>query len=147
VRVLLDEQLPRQLAQELYGHDVRTVQQQGWAGLGNGELLRRGAEAGFEVFLTAIFQRTFFDPDPALFNRCFEQIQKGTRSTTTKVKFTGFSAPFTSGGENSRKPSSTSSARSRSIRTMTESSAIGASSRPVPDGPTKASGGCVGPCA
>ena len=53
MRVLLDEQLPRQLAQELLGHEVRTVQQQGWAGLGNGELLRRGAEAGFEVFLTA----------------------------------------------------------------------------------------------
>jgi len=53
VRVLLDEQLPRQLAQELLGHEVRTVQQQRWAGLGNGELLRRAAEAGFEVFLTA----------------------------------------------------------------------------------------------
>jgi hypothetical protein len=53
VRVLLDEQLPRQLARELVGHDVRTVQQQGWAGLGNGALLRRAAEAGFEVFLTA----------------------------------------------------------------------------------------------
>lgn len=53
MRVLLDEQLPRQLAQELLGHEVRTVQQQGWAGLGNGELLRRAGEAGFEAFLTA----------------------------------------------------------------------------------------------
>lgn len=53
MRVLLDEQLPRQLAQELLGHEVHTVQQQGWAGLGNGELLRRAAEARFEVFLTA----------------------------------------------------------------------------------------------
>jgi hypothetical protein len=52
VRVLLDEQLPRQLAQELLGHEVRTVQQQGWAGLSNGELLRRAADAGFDVFLT-----------------------------------------------------------------------------------------------
>jgi hypothetical protein len=52
VRVLLDEQLPRQLARELLGHVVRTVQQQGWAGLGNGELLRRAAAAGFEVFVT-----------------------------------------------------------------------------------------------
>jgi len=33
VRVLLDEQLPRQLVPLLIGHDVRTVQQQGWAGL------------------------------------------------------------------------------------------------------------------
>ena len=53
MRVLLDEQLPRQLAQEIRDHDVRTVQQQGWAGLGNGELLQRAADAGFEVFLTA----------------------------------------------------------------------------------------------
>jgi predicted nuclease of predicted toxin-antitoxin system len=53
VRVLLDEQLPRQLAQELLGHEVRTVQQQRWAGLSNGELLRRAEEARFDVFLTA----------------------------------------------------------------------------------------------
>jgi hypothetical protein len=32
---------------------VRTVQQQGWAGLKNGELVQRAAEAGFEVFITA----------------------------------------------------------------------------------------------
>lgn len=53
MRVLLDEQLPRQLARELRGHDVRTVQQQNWAGLQNGELLRRAADAGFEVLVTA----------------------------------------------------------------------------------------------
>jgi predicted nuclease of predicted toxin-antitoxin system len=53
VRVLLDEQLPRQLARELVGHEVRTVQQQGWAGLKNGELLQRAAAAGYEVFITA----------------------------------------------------------------------------------------------
>jgi hypothetical protein len=53
VRVLLDEQLPRQLARELTGHDVSTVQQQGWAGITNGELLRRAAAQGFEVLLTA----------------------------------------------------------------------------------------------
>lgn len=53
MRVLLDEQLPQQLAQELISHEVRTVQQQGWAGLKNGELLRRAAEAGYEVFVTA----------------------------------------------------------------------------------------------
>jgi len=53
VRVLLDEQLPRHLARELTGHQVRTVQEQGWAGLKNGELLQRAADAGFEVFVTA----------------------------------------------------------------------------------------------
>jgi uncharacterized protein (DUF433 family)/predicted nuclease of predicted toxin-antitoxin system len=50
---LVDEQLPRQLARELAGHVVRTVQQEGWAGLGNGELLERAAENGFDVFVTA----------------------------------------------------------------------------------------------
>ena len=53
MRVLLDEQLPRRLARELVGHDVRTVHQQRWAGLKNGELLRRAAADGFEVFVTA----------------------------------------------------------------------------------------------
>lgn len=53
MRVLLDEQLPRRLARELTGHNVRTVQQVGWSGLKNGELLGRAADDGFEVFLTA----------------------------------------------------------------------------------------------
>lgn len=53
MRVLLDEQLPRQLATLLVGHEVRTVHQQGWDGLKNGELLRRAEDAGFEAFVTA----------------------------------------------------------------------------------------------
>ena len=53
MRVLLDEQLPRHLAREIGGHDVSTVQQRGWAGLKNGELLRVAADAGFEVLVTA----------------------------------------------------------------------------------------------
>lgn len=53
MRVLLDEHLPRPLADALVGHEVRTVDQQGWKGLTNGELLRRTAEEGFEVFVTA----------------------------------------------------------------------------------------------
>ena len=32
---------------------MRTVQQQGWAGLTNGELLKRAATAGFDAFVTA----------------------------------------------------------------------------------------------
>ena len=35
------------------GHDAKTVQQAGWSGLTNGELLRRARDAGFEVFVTA----------------------------------------------------------------------------------------------
>ena len=53
MRVLLDEQLPRHLARDLTGHQVRTVQQQGWAGLKNGILLQRAEESGFDVFVTA----------------------------------------------------------------------------------------------
>ncbi len=51
MRVLLDESLPHDLAAELPGHDVRTVSGQGWAGLENGELLRR-ARGEFDVFVT-----------------------------------------------------------------------------------------------
>ncbi|HUZ35701.1 MAG TPA: hypothetical protein VMV17_05180 [Streptosporangiaceae bacterium] len=50
---MLDEQLPRQLAPLLAGHEVSTVQQKGWAGCRNGELLRSAESAGFELFLTA----------------------------------------------------------------------------------------------
>ena len=52
MRVLLDEQLPRQLALLLTGHDVRTVQQQSWAGLKNGQLLDAAEGAGFTVLVT-----------------------------------------------------------------------------------------------
>ncbi len=52
MRLLLDESLTRHLAPRLPGHDVRTVAQEGWAGLKNGELLQRAAAAGFEVLVT-----------------------------------------------------------------------------------------------
>lgn len=52
MRVLLDEQLPRQLAGYLVGHEVRTVQQQLWAGLKNGALLAAAEAAGFTVLVT-----------------------------------------------------------------------------------------------
>jgi predicted nuclease of predicted toxin-antitoxin system len=51
MRILLDESLPRKLAQELLGHEVQTVQRQGWAGLKNGEL-QRVASAEYEVLIT-----------------------------------------------------------------------------------------------
>ena len=43
MRVLLDENLPHDLILELGGHEVVTVQGLGWAGVKNGELLRRAA--------------------------------------------------------------------------------------------------------
>ena len=51
MRILLDESLPRRLAQELPGHEAQTVQSRGWAGLKNGELLRV-ASADFQALLT-----------------------------------------------------------------------------------------------
>jgi hypothetical protein len=51
MRVLLDESLPRDLGREIQGHEVTTVQQAGWAGIENGELLRRAAEK-FDVLVT-----------------------------------------------------------------------------------------------
>jgi len=41
VRVLLDEQLPLDLAGVLEGHSATTVVGRGWAGVKNGDLLRR----------------------------------------------------------------------------------------------------------
>lgn len=36
----------------LPGYEVRTAPQMGWASVGNGELLRRAAAAGFDVLVT-----------------------------------------------------------------------------------------------
>ena len=52
MRILLDESLPAELGPELPGHDVRTVQEMGWSGLKNGDLLARSASQ-FDVFVTA----------------------------------------------------------------------------------------------
>lgn len=52
MRVLLDEQLPRQLAPLLTGHVVRTVHQERWAGFKNGALLDAAEAAGYAVFVT-----------------------------------------------------------------------------------------------
>jgi len=51
VRVLLDECLPRTLARELSGHEVRTVTQAGWSSVKNGELLRL-AEQEYDALIT-----------------------------------------------------------------------------------------------
>jgi predicted nuclease of predicted toxin-antitoxin system len=51
MRVVLDECLPKRLARELPGHEVTTVPAAGFAGLVNGELLRR-ISGNYEVFVT-----------------------------------------------------------------------------------------------
>ena len=51
MRVLLDENLPLDLAVELAGHQVDTVIGLGWAGVTNGELLRR-AQGRYDALVT-----------------------------------------------------------------------------------------------
>jgi hypothetical protein len=51
MRVLLDECVPRALRNDLPGHEVKTVAELGWAGVKNGELLRRAA-AAFDLLIT-----------------------------------------------------------------------------------------------
>lgn len=51
MRILLDESVPRRLKELLEGHEVRTVQEQGWRAKENGELLDL-ASREFEVFVT-----------------------------------------------------------------------------------------------
>ena len=51
MRILLDECLPAELADELVGHEVRTVQDVGWSSFENGALLSH-ASGQFSVFIT-----------------------------------------------------------------------------------------------
>jgi hypothetical protein len=44
MRVLLDEQMPKELAAELPGHKVHTIDEAGWKGLDNGALLGKAGE-------------------------------------------------------------------------------------------------------
>ena len=52
MKILLDESVPRLLKLRLPHLDISTVQEMGWAGVRNGELLRR-AEEQFDIFVTA----------------------------------------------------------------------------------------------
>lgn len=49
--VLYDENMPQKLRREMSEFAVLTVQEEGWAGFENGELLRR-ASGKFDVLLT-----------------------------------------------------------------------------------------------
>jgi hypothetical protein len=51
VRVLLDENLPVDLAAELTGHEATSVTRLGWQGIRNSELLRR-TQGRFDALLT-----------------------------------------------------------------------------------------------
>src|SRR5207248_486751 len=52
MRLLLDENLDWRLRRDLLDHQAESVPLMGWAGIENGELLRKAAEAGFEVLVT-----------------------------------------------------------------------------------------------
>ena len=51
MRILLDENVPRKLKQAFPNFIVATVGEMGWAGVRNGELLKR-AENVFDVLIT-----------------------------------------------------------------------------------------------
>lgn len=52
MRILLDESVPTRLGRLLVGHEVKSVQKQGWGGIKNGKLLALAAKE-FDVLLTA----------------------------------------------------------------------------------------------
>ena len=53
MRLLLDESVPRPLRTSFpAAFQVRTVPEMGWAGTGNGALLRLAADSGFDALLT-----------------------------------------------------------------------------------------------
>ena len=52
MKLLLDENLPQRLANDLSDHEVFTVRQKGWNGLKNGELLSVMINESFDALLT-----------------------------------------------------------------------------------------------
>lgn len=53
MKILLDESIPRKLRHDFGSvHDVYTVQDKGWLGRKNGELLRLMTDDQFELFVT-----------------------------------------------------------------------------------------------
>ncbi len=52
MKLLLDENLPRKLKNNLANHEVFTVREMRWDGKENGELLRLMLAEGFEVFVS-----------------------------------------------------------------------------------------------
>jgi len=52
MRIILDECVPRIVKRRLPSRSIATVQEMGWAGIKNGELLRLVA-ADFDVFVTS----------------------------------------------------------------------------------------------
>ncbi len=52
MKVLFDNNMPRQLRRSLRGHEVRTAREMLWTLLENGDLLRAAEDSGFNVMVT-----------------------------------------------------------------------------------------------
>ena len=52
MKILFDHGTPRSIARSLSIHEVVRAAELGWHEIGNGELLRRAEEAGFDIFLS-----------------------------------------------------------------------------------------------
>jgi len=52
MKIILDENLPRALKVYLSAYEVTTVQEQGWSGVKNGELMAR-VDGVYDVFITS----------------------------------------------------------------------------------------------
>jgi predicted nuclease of predicted toxin-antitoxin system len=52
MKLLLDENLPKRLKEDLVNHDVSTVADEGWRAVKNGELLRLMIASGFDALIT-----------------------------------------------------------------------------------------------
>ena len=63
---MLDECVDQRLRKELIGHEIRTVQEMGWAGTKNGQLLQLAQQA-FDVFLT-VDRNLYFQQNLPKFN-------------------------------------------------------------------------------
>ena len=50
VKIILDENLPKYLKSVLQEYDIVTVQEKGWAGMKNGELISK-IENQFDIFI------------------------------------------------------------------------------------------------
>lgn len=52
MKLILDENLPKKLKQDLLEYEVYTVYEKGWSGLTNGKLLEKLIEEGFDALIT-----------------------------------------------------------------------------------------------
>ena len=52
MRLLLDENLPKRLKQDLQEHEIYTVADKGWTGISNGKLLELLVANNFDALLT-----------------------------------------------------------------------------------------------